>query len=188
MKLIFNHSFSIFNNEIPLIYLTAKRENETVEFMLENGWIPFYKNLEEFWYQTKSSRLKIDEISKRRQLELKKIKISNTTDNDFIIKPIDLEYYTQGNFEDFFFDDIFWGRIHYLDNKLIYSVMNIIKDKKSYGTLSYYYLIDRFLGKFDYIYITDFFEEFSYKSNLPGFEYWDGNSWVKLPDKIKHIK
>lgn len=177
MKLIFNHSLSIFKDEIPLIYLNAKRENETEQFMLENGWIPYYKDFEEFWYQTKSSRLKIEKISKKRKSELKKIKISNTTDNNFIIKPNDLEYYNHGNFEDFFFDDIFWGRINYFDNQLVYSVMNTIRSEKSYGTLSYYYLIDRFLGKFDYIYITDFFEEFSYKKNLQGFEYWDGNLW-----------
>ncbi len=177
MKLIFNHSLSIFNNGNPLIYLTSKRENESGQYMLENGWIPYYKNTEEFWYQTKSSRIRVNEISKKRKIELSKIKISNSTNNN-LIEPIDLKYHNHGNFEDFFFDDIFWGRIHYFDNQLVYSVMNSIRNKKSYGTLSYYYLIDRFLGKFDYIYITDYFEEFSYKKNLPGFEYWDGTKWI----------
>ena len=57
--------------------------------------------------------------------------------------------------------------------------MNKTNDKKSYGTLSYYYLLEKFLGKYDFLYITDYFSQFEYKKNLPNFEYWDGKSWLK---------
>jgi hypothetical protein len=152
---------------------------ESNNFMFKNGWIPFYENQKEYWYQTKSSRLEIKPISSKRKSELKKLKISNNTHNNEIQKPIEFEQYDFGVFEDFFFDDIFWGRIHFFDNQVLYSIMNQTDSKKSYGTLSYYYLLDRFLGKFEYLYITDFFEQFSYKQNLPGFEYWNGKEWVK---------
>lgn len=178
MKLIFNHSYSIHNSETPLIFLQSEKENESYEFMFENGWVPFCENQKEYWYQTKSSRLKINPISNRRKSELNKIKISNYTSNNCIEYPIDLNYYNCGIFEDFFLDDIFWGRIHYYDNQIMYSIMNKTRNKKSYGTLSYYYLLDRFFGKFEYLYISDYFEKFSYKKNLPGFEYWNGNEWV----------
>lgn len=185
MKLIFNHDSSIFSDDKPLIFLKVKREDETSQFMLENGWIPFYENDEEYWYQTKSARLKINPISKKRKSELNKLKISKSCQNLFVNCPIDLKYYNHGNFEDFYFDDIFWGRVHFFENQVLYSSMNKTKDKKSYGTLSYYYLIDKFLDKFDYLYITDYFEQFSYKKNLPGFEYWDGTNWNPQRYNIK---
>ena len=101
MKLIFDHSKSIFNEEVPLIYLDAEREDESAKYMLENGWVPYYENNEECWYQTKSSRLKIENISIRRKKELEKIKITSFTNNNLIKKPIGLEWYSYGNFEDF---------------------------------------------------------------------------------------
>jgi len=178
MKFHFDHSKSIFHNNVSLIYLEAERENESAKFMFENGWVPFYDNNEECWYQTKSSRLKIKKISPRRIDELKKLKISKYTNNTEIKKPIGIEWYKTGHYEDFYFDDIFWGRILYIEDQLLFSVMNHTKSKKSYGTLSYHYLLQRFLGKFDYLYITDFYDVFNYKSLLPGFEYWNGKNWV----------
>lgn len=178
MKLHFDHSKSVFYNDVPLVYMDAERENESVKFMFENGWVPFYEDTKEYWYQTKSSRLKIEKISPRRIKELQKLKISKKTDNNEIEPPIGLEWYQSGKYEDFYFDDIFWGRILYIEDQVLYSVMNTTKSEKSYGTLSYYYLLEKFLGKFDYLYITDFFDVFSYKSSLPGFEYWNGKSWV----------
>jgi len=179
MKLIIDHSYSVFHNNKVLILLESQRENESTEYMFENGWIPYYHHKEEWWYQSKSSRLKIQPISKRRKKELQNLKISDKTSNTEIEIPSDIEYYNFGNYEDFYFDDLFWGRFHFFENQIIYSIMNKTKSKKSYGTLSYYYLLDKFFGKFDYLYITDYFEEFSYKENLPNFEYWDGKKWVK---------
>ena len=59
MKLIFDHSLSIYNVQNPLIYLEAKRESESAKSMFESGWIVYYKDNQEYWYQTQSSRLKI---------------------------------------------------------------------------------------------------------------------------------
>lgn len=174
MKLIFNHNISIFNGEFPLIYLEAIRENETHQFMFENGWIPYY----DVWYQTKSARLKLKPISNKRKKELSKLKITTKTDNLEIKSPNDIEAYSSNKYFDFFIDDMFWGRVNFYDNQILYSITNRITHKNSYGTLSIYYLIDLFKDKYEYLYITDYFEEFSYKSKLPGFEYWDGKEWV----------
>jgi hypothetical protein len=174
MKLIFNHDFSIYDGIKPLIYLEAERETESCQYMFENGWVPYDNK----WYQTQSSRLKLGEISKKRKYELNKINISENKHNE-IIEPPKLEDY-QGEHYDFFFDDIFWGRVNFYENQILYSVMNgqIVKSKKSYGTLSFYYLIDKFRNDYEYLYITDFFGIFSYKQSLPGFQYWNGKSWV----------
>ena len=49
----------------------------------------------------------------------------------------------------------------------------------SYGILSYYYLINKFYNEgLKYIYISEFYEQFSYKHKLPGFEYWTGTNWT----------
>jgi len=179
MKLIFDHSKSIFDREVPLIYLDAEREDESAKYMLENGWVPYYENNEECWYQTKSSRLKIKNISIRRKKELEKIKITSFTNNNLIKKPIGLEWYSYGNFEDFYFDDIFWGRVLFIEDQVVYTVMNKTNDKKSYGTLSYYYLLEKFFGEYEFLYITDYFSQFEYKKNLPNFQFWNGNGWFK---------
>ena len=178
MKLIIDHSKSFFNGTEPLIYLESERENESAKYMFENGWIPYYEKDQEFWYQTRSSRLKISQISNRRKKELNKIKISSSTTNSNIQSPLSFDWYNSGNFEDFYFDEVFWGRVIYIEDQVMFAIMNIIKDKKSYGTLSYYYLLQKFFGKYEFLYITDFFNEFNYKKKLPGFQFWDGKEWI----------
>lgn len=173
MKLKFNHKVSIFSGEYPLIYLEATPEDETSQFMFETGWIPYY----DVWYQTKSARLKLKPISNKRKKELSKLKITTETTNSEIGKLDNLEAYKSTKYFDFFIDDVFWGRVNFYDNEILYSVTNRVTHKNSYGTLSMYYLIDLFKDDYEYLYITDYFEQFSYKSKLPGFEYWDGNEW-----------
>ena len=153
--------------------------------MVENGWVPFYEDKVEYWYQTRSSRLEVKKISDKRLKELKKISVTSQTTNSNISLPISIEWYQFGNFEDFYFDNIFWGRILYIEDQVVFAVMNKTNYKKSYGTLSYYYLLNKFLGQYDYLYITDFYDIFEYKSLLPGFEYWDGINWIK---KTKNSK
>ena len=174
MKLILNHNISIFDGEKPLIYLEALRENETHQFMFENGWVPYY----DVWYQTKSARLKLKPISSKRKNQLSKIKTTTETNNSEIKIPTDLEAYSESKYFDFFMDDFFWGRVKFYDNQILYSISNAIKHKNSYGTLSIYYLIDLFKDKYEYLYIADYFKDFEYKSKLPGFEYWDGEKWI----------
>jgi len=178
MRLIFDHIWSIqAEGFLPLMALQAVREGETAREMFETGWVPFYRDGAEFWYQTKSARLRITPISKRRHQELGRIQITGTTSNRDIQLPSGFEYYETGHYEDFFFDDVFWGRVHYVEDQVCYSVMNKARSRKSYGTNSFYYLLDRFLNRYEYLYITDYFEQFSYKDQLPGFEYWDGQRW-----------
>lgn len=174
MKLIFNHSFSIYDGKNPLIYLEAETENESAKYMFENGWVPH----KDRWYQTKSARLKTAPISAKRKYSIRSLNISETTSNRNIQRPIDIENYENGNYLDFFFDDIFWGRVNFYEDQILYSVMNNVVDKKSYGTLSFYYLIDKFQNQYEYIYITDYFDCFDYKKKLSGFEYWNGFAWV----------
>ena len=67
------------SNHSDLCELFCKPENESPEYLFENGWLPT-SNGE--WYQSRSSRVKIQPISSRRKTQLKKIKIS--TDGDFL--------------------------------------------------------------------------------------------------------
>jgi len=179
MKLIFNHVHSIFDGVNPLIYLEAEKETESAEYMFNNGWVP-YKDI---WYQTQSSRLKLSNISTSRKKELNNISVTHKTNNCDITIPYDIDAYSDSKHLDFFFDDIFWGRINFYENQILYSVMNTVQSKKSYGTLSYYYLIDKFKSEYEYLYVTDYFHQFDYKSSLPGFEYWNGNQWIKKNKK-----
>ncbi|MEY4343279.1 MAG: hypothetical protein RL736_1077 [Pseudomonadota bacterium] len=49
----------------------------------------------------------------------------------------------------------------------------------SYGTLSFYYLIDKFYNEgHKYLYTSEYYPLFSYKENLQGFEWWNGEQWV----------
>jgi hypothetical protein len=176
MKLLINHKNTIFDGEKPLLHLEAIRENESCKFMFENGWVPFNN----IWYQTCSSRLELKEISNSRKKQINKINISYKTNNDKILIPKNIEDYKSDNYLDFFFDDIFWGRVNFYEDQIFYSVMNNVHDKKSYGTLSFYYLIDKYKNKYKYLYIADFFELFKYKANLPNFEFWNGIDWKKL--------
>lgn len=178
MKLIIDHSKSILSGTEPLIYLESERENESAKYMFENGWIPYYENNKEFWYQTISSRLKINQISHKRKKELNKIKISSSTTNTNIQLPISFDWYNSGNFEDFYFDDVFWGRLIYIEDQVMFAIMNLTKDKKSYGTISYYYLLEKLFGNYEFLYITDFFDKYNYKKKLPGFQFWNGKEWI----------
>ena len=60
----------------------------------------------------------------------------------------------------------------------MFAIMNLTKDKKSYGTISYYYLLEKLFGNYEFLYITDFFDEYNYKKKLPGFQFWNGKEWI----------
>lgn len=50
----------------------------------------------------------------------------------------------------------------------------------SYGTLSFYYLIQHLYGcGYEYLYTSEYYSQFNYKSKLPNFEWWNGTNWVK---------
>lgn len=192
MKITFDHSKGVFTETgDSLLEVFATAENETSKEMFESGWLPFRDK----WYQTRSSRLELREISKRRKKELSKIKITTDGDISLIVKKsekyhkFDTEYldeYLELPHFKFFFDDCFCGVVNLVDGIPYYTFMiwDESDKKHSYGTLSYYYLIDKFYNeKLDYIYISEFYEQFSYKNTLQGFEFWDGKKWVSKENK-----
>jgi len=187
MKIIFDHSQGKFiNTGDSLLEVYAQTEEETSEYMFDNGWLP-HRNL---WYQTKSSRLILNKISKRRQKELSKININFQGDfNSIVQKALPFKKFEHQYLDEtlalphfkFFFDDCFCGIVNLIDNIPYYTFMIWDESNKnnSYGTLSYYYLINKFYNEgLKYIYISEFYEQFSYKRMLPGFEYWTGTNWT----------
>ena len=81
MKVIFDHKNGIFDeNGNSLLEVLAIQENESSKTMFENGWLPCLSYKKNIWYQTRSSRLKLKPISKRRKKELSKINISYNKD------------------------------------------------------------------------------------------------------------
>lgn len=178
MKIKFDHIHSKFIDGLPLLYVKSEIESETPKYMFEHGWVPLDdKN----WYQTQSARLKLSDISSRRKKELEKISVSENVDITsfpLIYSKEEIKDYSLTNHYDFCFDNQFCGRINFYDDQVFYSMMSISKDKKSYGTLSYYYLINKLKDNYEYLYISDYYDIFSSKSKLPGFEYWNGSCWL----------
>lgn len=178
MKIKFDHTYSKFIDGQPLIYVEAEIEKETPQHMLENGWVPINNKV---WYQTQAARLKLQNISPKRKKQLKKINIcenTNITIFPLIQSQQEINNYSIGEYFDFSFDNEFAGRINYYDNQVFYSMMTVNRNKKSYGTISYYYLINKLKDNYKYLYIADYFDIFGSKSNLPGFEYWNGSCWI----------
>ena len=65
------------SNHSDLCELFCTPENETPKHLFEMGWLPT-SNGE--WYQSRSSRIKINPISARRQYQLAKIRTSKSGD------------------------------------------------------------------------------------------------------------
>jgi hypothetical protein len=186
MKIIFNHDVGVLSgNDNCLLEVECYREHESIKFMFENGWLP-YKN--DIWYQCRSSRLKLTEISTRRKKELSKINVSTKGNLQKIIensKPFGcfneelLKFYLSLPNYTFFMDDVAVGVVNFFDSEIFFSSFVWDKNykKNSYGTLSYYYLIDMFKKTYNYIYISEFYPKYEYKKKLPGFQYWNGKTW-----------
>lgn len=190
MKIKFNHSGGIFSNEQCLMEVEAKREGESVKFMFENGWLPF----DDTWYQCKSSRLKLGQISSRRKRELSKISFTETGDlielmnraRKFgcFVEDWVLHFSKEPNYT-FFMDDAAAGIVNFFEDQIFYTSLIWDKDKcdHSYGTLSYYHLIDKFWSTHEYMYISEYYLQFKYKQNLPGFQFWRGVEWSNPGEK-----
>ena len=187
MKIIFDHANGEFNkNGNSLLEVFAIKEDESNEYMFNNGWLPF----KDTWYQTRSSRLKLAPISKRRSKELSKINISYCKNVfDIADKAINYEKFNYNYLKDylklnhfkFFFDDCFCGVVNLVGNIPYYTFMIWDQSHKdhSYGTLSFYYLIDKLYNEgHEYLYTSEYYPIFSYKKTLPGFEWWDGKDWT----------
>jgi hypothetical protein len=188
MKLIFNHTEGIFSKSGScLLEVECYREQETAKYMFENGWLPFK---EDKWYQCQSSRLLLSPISSRRKRELSKIKFSPTGDSINLIDRAKifncfneewLEFYSSLPNYTFYIDDAAMGIVNFYEDQIFYTSFVWDKNKKenSYGTLSYYHLVEKFRNDYEYMYISEFYEKFSYKQNLSGFEFWNGLEWKK---------
>ena len=190
MKIIFDHQNGILgDNGSSLLEVMCEKEDESSQYMFDNGWLPLLTK-KDIWYQTRSSRLNLKEISKRRKKELSKINISTNQDIlDIVCRAIEYKKFNLKDLNDFvkfdhfkfFFDDCFCGIVNIVDNIPYYTFMIWDESNKSnsYGTLSYYYLIDKLYNEgYKYLYTSEYYPKFIYKKNLQGFEYWNGNRWI----------
>jgi len=189
MKIFFDHNDGLYTDGHNYLTVTAKQEHETSEYMFENGWLPEFPKSDS-WYQVRSSRLKLKPISKKRQKRLSKINITYDKDVLEIAQMANKEKYCSitlpilledPNTFKFFFDDCFCGLLYFRDNIPYFPMMvwDESSKKHSYGTLSYYFMIDKlFKEGYEYLYISQYYVHFlSYKKNLQGFEWWDGSVW-----------
>jgi hypothetical protein len=146
-------------------------DGETYKELFETGWLPT-KNGE--WYQSRSSRVKIDELSGTRRYEVRKLKVSNEGDWENIFGETKHLY---PNFQEDYIRTClsFNHEIYYFDD----SVFAVLK-KNGITPLTCYYFIHKLLGhSYPYLYISEWYEQFNFKANYPNFEWWDGEKWVK---------
>lgn len=186
MKILFNHKEGIVSESGNcLLEVESYREDESARYMFENGWIP----LQDKWYQCQSARLKLSDISSRRKKDLSKIDIKESGDCKSIIEKAKefgkfnedwLNSYSLISNYTFYMDDAAFGIVNFYDNQIFYStfVWDKSKNNHSYGTLAFYHLIDKFKKDYEYLYLAEYYEEYSYKQNLQGFEYWNGANWI----------
>jgi hypothetical protein len=195
MKIIFDHKNGIFTEEgNSLLEVFAITDKESSQEMFESGWLPFRNR----WYQTVSSRIKLGPISSRRKKELQKLNIGQKGDINKLIeqskmyKKFDESYlkeYLKLNHFKFWFDSCFCGIVNMVDDIPYYTFMiwDESQKKHSYGTLSFYYLMEYlYESGYEYLYTSEYYPQFRYKKNLPNFEWWNGTDWIK-ENKTKNI-
>jgi len=161
---------------------------ETDQYLFENGWLPT-KNGE--WYQCRSARVKIDPISGNRRRKLKKVKISNQGDYKQILENVkhlypsvildEVDSALSVKHEIYYFNDTVFSIINwYGDIPYVPVLLGGRLDESGVTPKVHYYFIDNLVGNsYPYLYISEWYEQFQYKSELPNFEWWDGEKWVK---------
>lgn len=171
------------NKDICLTEAFAEIENESYQQMFETGWLPHFDG----WYQCRSCRLLLQPISSRRQKELQKIKLEEKPNTQFFLdiantQRASLEYFLSLPHNVFSMDDALLAVVNFFDDIAFFSTMIYDKNRttNSCGTLSYYYLIERYRDTHKYLYISTFYDDFAYKSKFPGFEFWNGTKWTTL--------
>ena len=96
----------------------------------------------------------------------------------------EFEYFSKNGCPVYFsMDSALLGICNRYDDQIYYSVMaydDTNTGGKSYGTNSFYYLMDRYKRDYEYIYIAEYYPNFEYKSKIQGFEYWNGSKWNKV--------
>ena len=188
MKIRISHLNGRYDSQrgTDLCELFCIPDNETNYYLFENGWLPILNNE---WYQSRSSRVKIQPISSRRKTQLRKIKISKDGDFLKILNQSKFLYddavedflHTMLSFENeiYYFNDNTFGILNWFDNIPYYSLVLGGRMAKDGATpLSCYYFMDKLINhSYPYLYIGEWYDQFYYKSHYPNFEWWDGEKW-----------
>lgn len=162
-------------------------DGESSKELFESGWLPTRDGK---WYQSRSSRVKIAPISGNRRRKLKKIKVSTDGDYKRILENCknlypaivldEVEYTVLFPHEIYYFNDSVFAILIWLDNiPFVSTLIGGRLDKSGITPMVHYFFLDKLNGhSYPYIYISEWYEEFGYKSDLSGFEWWDGEKWV----------
>lgn len=162
--------------------------DETYQQLFEMGWLPG-ENGE--WYQCRSARVKLVPISGNRRRKLKKIKVSNDGDYKQILENVkdfypsvvlnEVKFALSKPHEIYYFNDCVFSILNWYDNiPFLSTLLGGRLDKSGVTPLVHYYFIDKLVGNsYPYLYVSEWYEQFHYKSELPNFEWWDGENWIK---------
>lgn len=162
-------------------------DDETNYYLFENGWLPLLNNE---WYQSRSSRIKISSLSSRRRYQLKKMKV--TTDGDYkkIFENSKLFYNENAELfldtvlsfkhEIYYFNDSIFAVLNWFDDIPYFSFVASGSNKKEgIIPMTCYHFLNILKGHtYPYLYIGEWYEQFHYKSSYPNFEWWDGEKWL----------
>lgn len=197
MNFRFNHLNGQYDErtDSPLCEVFCTPENETCEWLFDNGWLP---TINGEWYQSKSSRISLV-FQNYNKPNFSHIKLSTVGDWEAIIKDT-ISHYSYLNIEHIQYCINTSKLVIYFDNK-VFAVLNlydgipyvsaVIGTRKYKNILQYVipvmknlcFEIDQespFTIKSDFLYIGEWYNKFSFKSSYVGFEWWDGLSWNGL--------
>lgn len=162
-------------------------DDETNHYLFENGWLPLMNNE---WYQSRSSRLKISSLSSRRRYQLKKVRVSTTGDYKKIFENSKLFYNESSELfldtvlsfkhEIYYFNDNIFAVLNWFDDIPYFSfVASGSRKKEGVIPMTCYHFLNMLRGHtYPYLYIGEWYEQFHYKSSYPNFEWWDGEKWL----------
>lgn len=192
MIIRYNHNKGIFvnseNNSSFLCEVFSKRTDESIEYMFENGWLPTLNNE---WFQSKSSRVKIAPISVRKKNRIKKINITKDGNYREIFEQCKSYYSDNANayletvlsfdHEIYYFNSEVFCVLNWFENIPFFSAVFGGKVKRNGITpITCYYFIDKLSEHtYPYLYIGEWYMPFHYKIDYPNFEWWNGEKWIK---------
>ena len=189
MRTRFNHENGKYDLESgsALCELFCFPDDESYRELFENGWLP---TRDEKWYQSRSSRVKIAPISGNRRRRLNKIKVSTDGDYKQILENCkhlypavvldEVAYTVLFPHEIYYFDDSVFAILLWFDDiPFVSTLIGGRLDKSGITPMVNYFFLHKLREhSYPYIYISEWYDEFGYKSDLPGFEWWDGEKWV----------
>jgi len=190
MRTRFNHENGKYDLDTAadLCEVFCVPNGETNQYLFENGWLPT-KNGE--WYQCRSARVKIQPISGNRRRKVKKVKVTNQGNYKEILKNVkhlypsvivdEVESALSVKHEIYYFNDIVFSILNWYDDiPYVPVLIGGRLDESGVTPRVHYYFIDKLVGhSYPYLYVSEWYEQFQYKSELPNFEWWDGENWVK---------